>query len=168
PVGVVQAAIVMRGIGDRSPIKLVSPGGTRTLGAPREFRWQSDQQGLTYRFELADDTGRVVYRTDASDTSVQLPAGVKLAPETVYTWTVSTRAADGRRHSSSGDVAIASDDLRRQVDALRPDGKADFSDRVAYAAWLEQMGLKDEARSYWRTLAAERPGEERLAALARE
>jgi hypothetical protein len=42
------------------------------------------------------------------------------------------------------------------------------SDRVAYAAWLEQVELKDEARGVWRALAAERPQDTRLEALARE
>jgi hypothetical protein len=42
------------------------------------------------------------------------------------------------------------------------------SERVAYAAWLEQMELKDEARRYWRALSAERPDDARLKALAAE
>jgi hypothetical protein len=42
------------------------------------------------------------------------------------------------------------------------------SHRVAYAAWLEQMQLRDEARKYWKGLAAERPDDAKLRALAAE
>jgi hypothetical protein len=42
------------------------------------------------------------------------------------------------------------------------------SQRVAYAAWLEQMELRDEARRYWKALSAERPEDAKLKALAAE
>jgi hypothetical protein len=58
--------------------------------------------------------------------------------------------------------------MRQQVASLKPATNASISDRVAYAAWLEQLELKDEARTVWRTLAAERPDDRRLEALARE
>ena len=40
--------------------------------------------------------------------------------------------------------------------------------RAAYAAWLEQTELRDAARRYWKALAAERPGDEKLKVLAAE
>ena len=43
---------------------------------------------------------------------------------------------------------------------------APVSSRVAYAIWLEQMELKDEARKYWQALHVERPDIARLKALA--
>ena len=51
---------------------------------------------------------------------------------------------------------------------MRPAVTAPLSTRVAYAAWLDQMELKDEARKYWRMLSAERPEDARLKALAAE
>jgi hypothetical protein len=59
-------------------------------------------------------------------------------------------------------------DARAVAQALRPAASAPVSARVAYAAWLEQMELRDEARKYWRALSAERPGDEKLKALAAE
>jgi hypothetical protein len=101
-------------------------------------------------------------------TSLKLPASVRLAENVPYTWSVSTRTPDGRRSSSSADFSIVSDSLRQQITALRPAPAAPVSERVAYASWLEQLELKDEARAIWRALAAERPDDQRLQALARE
>ena len=53
-----------------------------------------------------------------------------------------------------------------QPDAVRPAAGAPLSERVAFAVWLEQVGLKDEAARYWKALAAERPDSARLRALA--
>jgi len=50
--------------------------------------------------------------------------------------------------------------------ATPPAKGAPLSERVAYAVWLEQSGQKGEAARLWKALAAERPGSERLRALA--
>lgn len=168
PVGMVQGAIVMRSAGPRSRIRLVNPAGTRTLDAAPEFRWSDDQPGLTYRFELTDDTGRALHEADVKGNSLKLPPGVALKEGVTYTWSVAARSPDGRKFSSVSDFSIAPASLRRQVDTLRPAAGAPFSDRVAYAAWLEQADLKDEARKYWKSLSTERPGDERLQTLAKE
>jgi hypothetical protein len=39
---------------------------------------------------------------------------------------------------------------------------------VAYAAWLEQVELRDEARKYWKVLSTERPEDKKLRELAGE
>lgn len=166
--GMVQGAIVMRSAGPRARIRLLNPSGTRTLEAPPEFRWSDDQSGLTYRFDLTDDTGKTVYETETRATSVKLPANIRLTEGVTYTWSVSARSADGRKYSNVADFAIAPATMRKQVETLRPNSSASFSDRVAYAAWLEQAELRDEARRVWRALAAERPADERLQSLARE
>ena len=167
-VGMVQGAIVMRSAGPRARIKLLNPSGTRTLESQPEFRWSDDQSGLAYRFELTDDTGKTLYETETKATSVKLPANVKLAEGVTYTWSVSARSQDGRKYSNVADFMIAPASLRQQVDTLKPASSAAFSDRVAYAGWLEQAELRDEARKIWRALAAERPADERLQSLARE
>jgi hypothetical protein len=58
--------------------------------------------------------------------------------------------------------------LQARAAALRPPPGAPVSTRVAYAAWLEQMELRDEARKYWQALSAERPEDARLQVLARQ
>lgn len=52
--------------------------------------------------------------------------------------------------------------------SLRPPPNAPVSARVAFAAWLEQMELRDEARKHWKALAAERPEDNKLKSLAME
>ena len=168
PVSVMQAGFVMRGGRATARIKLLSLSGTRTLEASPEFRWQEVEPGAQYRFELTDDTGRSLYDTTVSGSSLSLPASEQLREGVNYTWEISARLPDGQRYVNVGDFSIASADLRAQVEALRPAPSAPLSTRVAYAAWLEQMDLKDEARKYWKALAAERPDDTRLKALAAE
>jgi len=55
---------------------------------------------------------------------------------------------------------------RARIEAARPAADAPFSKRVAFAAWLEQLGLRDEARAYWKALAQERPDSQQLKKLS--
>jgi hypothetical protein len=168
PVGVTQAAYVMRGGRSTARIKLLTPSGTKVLDAAPEFRWQEMEAGMKYRFELTDETGHSLHETETQATSITLPASVTLKPGANYTWEVSARTADNRRYVSAGDFSIAPADLAAQAAALRPAPEAPVSDRVAYAAWLEQVELRDEAHKYWQALAKERPDDEKLKALAAE
>jgi hypothetical protein len=56
--------------------------------------------------------------------------------------------------------------VMRGPKATPPAKGAPLSERVAYAVWLEQSGQKGEAARLWKALAVERPGSERLRALA--
>lgn len=168
PASVTQAAFVMRSGRPTARIKLLTLSGTRTLDPAPEFRWQALEAGAKYRFELADDTGKSLYDSELESTALRLPPSVQLREGMSYTWEVSARAADGRRYVSAGDFSIAPADLRARVESLRPAANAPVSERVVFAAWLEQMELRDEARKYWRTLAAERPEDAKLKTLAAE
>ena len=166
PVALGQAAYVMRGRRPSARIKLLTLSGTRTLETAPEFRWQEIEPGVKCRFELTDDTGRSLYEAELERLSLTLPESVRLQEGVAYTWEVSTRTPDGRRYVSTGDFSVAGGELRAQAQALRPAIAAPVSERVAYAAWLEQAELRDEARKYWRTLAQERPDDARLKTLA--
>lgn len=168
PMGVTQAAFVMRSGRPTARIKLLTLSGTRTLDASPEFRWQELEAGARYRFELTDDTGRSLHDADLESTSLKLTPSVQLREGVTHTWEISARLADGRRYVSAGDFSIAPADLRSQVELLRPAPGAPVSERVAFAAWLEQVELRDEARKYWKALAAERPEDAKLKTLAAE
>jgi hypothetical protein len=166
PVGMAQAAIVMRGARANARIQLLNLRDTRTLETQPEFRWQALQPGLRYGFKLSDETGRTVFETTVVATSFKLPATVQLKEGVPYTWEVSGRVSDGKKYATAGDFVVAPADVLAQAAALRPATSAPLSSRVAYAAWLDQMELKDEARKYWQEAAAERPDDPRLKALA--
>jgi len=168
PVAVRPAAFVMRSSKPTARIRLLTLSGTKTLEAAPEFRWQELESGLTYRFELTDDMGKALHEGEVRGGGVKLPSSVKLREGVTYTWEVSARGQDGRRYVSAGDFSVAAPELRSQAGALRPAAGASVSDRVTYAAWLEQAELKDEARKYWKALAAERPEDAKLKELAAE
>jgi len=168
PVGVTQAVLVMRSAKPAARIRLLKLSGTKTLETRAEFRWQAPQSGLKYQFELIDDTGHTVHEAQLETTILKLPASVQLTEGVPYTWVVSARLPDGRKYSNTGDFSVAPANLRAQAEALRPAVSAPLSTRVAYAAWLDQMELKDEARKYWRILSVERPEDARLKTLAGE
>lgn len=166
PAATTQAAYVMRSARTTARIRLLTLSGTRTLETSPEFRWQDNESGKTYRFELTDETGKSLYETELAGHALRLPAAMQLQAGAGYTWEVSARAADGRRYVSAGDFSVAPAELRERAAALRPAADAPVSDRVAYAAWLAQMELRDDARRYWQALAKERPEDAALKALA--
>ncbi len=168
PVSVAQAAFVMRSARPTARIKLLTLSGTRTLDIAPEFRWQEVEPGAKYRFDLTDDTGKSLYDAEVAGALLKLPPSLQLREGMSYTWEVSTRSPDGRRYVSAGDFSVATQELRAEAETLRPAAGSPVSERVTYAAWLEQEQLKDEARKYWRSLAAERPEDERLKELAAE
>jgi len=128
---VAQAAFVMRSARPTARIKLLALSGTRTLQASPEFLWQEIEPGVTYRFELTDDTGQSLHEAEVQRSSFKLPDSVQLREGIGYTWEVSARTPDGRRYVSAGDFSIAASDVRNQAQALRPASSAPVSERVA-------------------------------------
>jgi hypothetical protein len=158
PVVVSQAAIVMRSSAPGSRLKLLSLSGTKTLDTRPVFQWQPPQPGLHYQVELMDDTGKTILTATTGEAALALPAQIELKEAADYTWMVSTVLPDGSKYSNVGDFSIAPQAVREQAEKLRPANDATVSERVEYASWLEQMELRDEARKYWKSVAAERQG----------
>jgi hypothetical protein len=163
---VTPGGLVMRGTLRSARIRLLGPAGTVTLETAPEFRWEEPEPKATYRFELFDGSGRSLYEASATGGVLRLVPAVQLLEGERYTWELSARLADGRRYVSSADFSVAPARLRAEADELRPAAGAPVSDRVAYAVWLDHVNLKDEARKYWKALAAERPDDARLRELA--
>lgn len=166
PVGKIQAAVVMRGSNQNARIKLENMVGTRVLEQRPVFQWQAPEQGLSYDFELTDDAGRILLETQVTGTSFALPESIKLVDGKTYTWLVGTKMADGRKYTNAGDFTVAPADLRRDIESVRPRDDAPIAERVTFAAWLDQMQFHDEARKYWRQLAAARADDANLKTLA--
>jgi len=166
PVGKIQAAVVMRGANEKARIKLESLSGTRVLEAKPEFRWQGPGEGLQYNFELSDDAGAVLFEQRVAGTAFRLPDSIPLREGTKYTWVLDTTTGDGRKYSNAADFTLAPAELRAEVEAVRPGTNASMAERVTYAAWLDQLQFHDEARKYWKQLAAARAGDANLHKLA--
>jgi hypothetical protein len=158
--------MVMRSARPATRIRLLGLQNTRTIDVSPEFRWQPLQPGLKYQFEITDDTGRVLHEEEVNADVFRLPSNLKLTEGAGYTWEVSTRTPEGRKYSSVGEFSVVPAALRSQAETIRPGVSAPLSKRVAYALWLDQMELRDDARKYWRTLSAERPEDPRLKLLA--
>ena len=167
PSGIAQAGVVMRGTKNLR-IRLLSLAGTRTLDSDPEFRWQPIPGVRQYRFELVDVTGRALLEVDVMGEVYRLPPSVKLEEAATYTWELSTRLPDGRKYAAAGDFSVAPAALRERVDSVRPGAGASLAERVAFATWLEEQDLRDEARRYWKDAAAERPNDGNLRKLAGE
>jgi hypothetical protein len=168
PAGVTQLAMVMRGNIPRLRIELLTPDKTMTLETHPSFAWKAPEPGLKYAFRLEDDDGYSVVESEVEGTSFTLPAAVQITEGRMYSWRVSARTSGGRKYSSESTFAVAGRDLRAKAQLLRPAPSALLSKRIAYAAWLEQMDLKEEARKYWQAASGERPEDPHLKALAEE
>lgn len=166
PVSVTQAALVMRHTRSAAKLKLLTPNGTQVLDERPEFRWISPYLGLQYDFHLSDAGGRTIFQSQVQGDSFRLPATVELKRGVPYVWQLATTPVNGHRYSRIGNFRIALPELQAKVEKLRPAGDASVADRVVFAAWLNAMELRDEARQYWREVAAARPNDSRLKALA--
>lgn len=166
PVGMAQGGLVMRSAHPEVAVKGLAPNRTRTLDTRPEFRWSGPAPDLVYTFQLLDEDGRKLLQTRVASTSITLPAGLLLRDGTSYSWKVSTTTPDGRRFSDSAEFATATADVRAEVEALRPSDAAPLSTRVTYAAWLDRVNFRDEARKYWTQASLERPDDARLRLMA--
>lgn len=167
PVGKVQAAVVMRGTNPKALIKLEAGAGTRVLEARPTFAWQAPDKAASYDFELSDESGRLLLETKVNGTSFTLPASVKLVEGATYTWIVGATFADGKRYQNAAEFTVAPAEQRREIESVRPGADAPIADKVTFAAWLDQLQFHDEARKYWKQVAAARGGDANLGERAR-
>ena len=155
---VAQGAIVMRNLG----LRVVAPEA-QVYSLRPELAWTDSRTEATYEVALLDATGRPVYETTTRERSAALPDHVALVPGASYALQVTARVRAAVAQVARAEFRIAPADLRERADALAPGRPAAaIADRVAYALWLEQNELPDEARRWWRDLARVRPHDDAL------
>lgn len=164
--GLSQAAVTLRAARRPQPLPLLSASATTVLDARPVFRWKPVTGAGPYRFALQDSAGAVLHEARTEETELRLPESITLAEGKAYTWEVSTRQANGALHANFGDFTVAPAALRSEAMRMRPPPGASVSERAAYALWLASQELNDEARTAWRELAAERPDDVSLKAIA--
>jgi hypothetical protein len=153
PAGVTQGAVVIRGL--NKPIPAISLAGGTTLEARPTFRWREVEPGLDYQFTLKDQGDAVLLTRTGRGTALQLPPELVLSEGQRYRWSLFARAPDSTAYGSSYRFTVADAATRADVENFRPAQTANASERVAFAVWLEQAGLNDEAVHYWQQLVAE-------------
>lgn len=147
-------------------LQLRQPVDTRLPAAPEEFSWRPLLGAKSYRFQLKDAQGAILYSTESASRSLRLPESVKLPAGQSYAWTVDAQDASGERQSASAEFSLVDAATAVRLDAQRPGANASFSERLLYASLLENAGLKTAAQTWWKTLAAERPEDDLLQELA--
>jgi hypothetical protein len=155
-----QATLVLRGADD--PFRLLAPVDTAVMVDRPTFRWAPAESGAAYRFTLLDDASAEVFQAETAQTSLELPAALRLREGSSYSWTVQVVSSGRRKRSASAEFSVVDLRTRAALERLRPRRDAPFSDRVAYALALEQNNVRETALEQWRKLAAERPGEPNL------
>lgn len=166
-VGVAQAAMVMRSAGAAGEkVELITPVNTRVLAARPDFRWRAVDNIDRYKISVEDSNEQVVWTASVAGDHARLPDDVHLVPGARYTWSV---VADGGHQDDAtawANFRVSGNDTRAEVQARRPDDNAAFSERLLFAIWLQDQGLREEAQPYWEALSKERPDSRSLQALA--
>jgi hypothetical protein len=152
---VAQGGIVMRSSGRPA---LLTPVNETVLDRDVRFAWDSFGPGASYQFELVDQAGQKLLQAETADTELRLPSAVQLQAGQTYYWAVRGRGTTAASPAYRvAEFRVVDADTRRRIEAARPAADAPFSERVLFAALLEDAGARTDAGALRRALAAERP-----------
>lgn len=156
------ASLRMRGINTRatSQVALDYPVNTRVMTLQPTLRWSGEPTAEHFEVAVVDSTGVEVWKGNVKPPMAK--PSVKLAPSTIYTWTVMTPRgfrAEGRFETVSASAMARAEKSRA---AART-----FSERVMHALVLQDMGATQDAKEAWAALARERPDFPELSVLGR-
>ncbi len=152
PGGLVQGALVMRSLG----LRIATPE-SQVLSLRPPLAWTDSRADATYDVALIDAAGTRLFEATTPERRAVLPDALALEPGASYALEVKARVGGAVVQVARAEFVVAPDDLRAQARALAPAADADVADRVAYALWLDQSALLDEAQRWWVDLARARP-----------
>jgi len=164
PSEVVQSGLVMRSVRKSKPISLLNLRGVKTSEKRPVFLWKRHEQIDRVRFELVDEDGNMLLVKVLNGERFKLPDSVYLKEAVVYSWSIEGRMENGQVFADWGDFELAEPSLEAQKNNIKPKAHAGFSQRLLYAAWLQQNGFGDDAHYLWLKLAKERPNSPTLKA----
>ncbi len=125
------------------------------------FAWRAEGEKESGEFILlVSGQEKPVHKGKAVGGTYRLPA--KLKPETEYAWMVNVAGSE----IGNGRFRTLSSEALQRVEKRRPEGRAEFSDRLLFTLMLHEMGAHQEARESWARLAKERSDLPELSALA--
>ena len=126
------------------------------------FRWTAaDAKAPAEFMVLLPGQEKPLHKGTAKGESYRLPT--KLKPDTEYVWVV----ASGGQEIGTGKFRTLDADTMKHVEKRRPSEKAEFSDQVLFAMYLQEVGATQEAHDAWARLAKERTDLPELASLAK-
>lgn len=152
PTGLVQGAVVMRNLG----LRVIAPD-PQVLSMHPDLAWTDSRTGTVYDVAVIDASGARVFETTTPERRVKVPEARSLVPGQSYALQVTARIGSEVVQVARAEFRVAPAELQAQAKALAPAADAAVSERVAYALWLEQNDLRDEARRRWAAVAQARP-----------
>ncbi len=148
--------------GPSQALRLLGPVNTQVLAECPGFSWTTLPGIARYRLVLMDDAGLTAHEAHVEGGYYRLPREAVLQRGRKYTWKVEGKPQSGKMISATGSFVILDAERASTILAARPGAEAPFSERVLYAVLLESEGLGFDARTEWRALARERPGDASL------
>jgi hypothetical protein len=146
---------------DTTP-KLIFPTEGSVGSLQPQFRWSAPDANATSELVvLVAGQEKPVAKAKVTGLAYRLPN--KLKPDTEYTWIVSLSGNEigtGKFRTMPASSVTA-------IDKRRPSDKAEFSDRLMFALYLQEMGATQEARDAMASLSQERSDLPELSALAK-
>lgn len=146
---------------DASP-KLLFPTEGNIATLQPQFRWTaSDPKAAGNLVVMMAGQEKPVHQ--AKTAGLEHRIATKLKPDTEYAWVVSVNGSE----IGTGKFRTLPADAIHAIDKRRPGEKSDFTDRLLFALYLQEMGATQEAREAWTRLAQERADLPELSVLAK-
>jgi hypothetical protein len=83
-----------------SDVDLIAPAGRTAAGAPVTLRWRSVAGAASYRLEIMDAPGAILFSAFTLDTAQIVPDSVRLTAGVSYQWRVSAQMRGGAERRS--------------------------------------------------------------------
>ena len=140
-------------------LNLLAPLNTAIVTTTPKFSWADVARVQYYRLLINDVRGLTLIDEKTSSSSWDVPQSAPLAVGQTYRWRVEAQFPTGKVISPDGEFWIIDKPTADKIARLKPAPNAPFADRVLYAATLENLDLKEDAKAEWTRLARERPQE---------
>jgi hypothetical protein len=136
--------------------------GAAALADGAVLRFQPIAGVRSYRIEVQDRQGRIVFRTDAESPPVEVPAG-KLDPGLSYLWTVRTLDLTGAVARGEAALVTLDEEASQAREKARKILAAEGPDSLPLLAEIDRsLGLLLEAREELKAAMIEKPGDSAL------
>lgn len=155
-----QAAIIMRAPAQATKeLVLQYPAWSSILEPQPIFSWKTpggDDRAYSYRLELLNDKGKVLFSGRSDIGRLRLPKNLELPRGERLTWELEAKRGDEMLFGRA-DFQIADEATVARLDQIGKDLGADFGHRLVFHRYLKANGFKHAADELWQSLITERP-----------